>query len=133
MAPLIPIALAAGVIALLVSKSGGGDVRDAAIETTLGPLNTTKGRSGVTWDVGMVTAPAKPLSDGGSAVMQVIFKGAQSGAKDHMVIQYMQTGTGTPPLRVLVKKGPSTPGLIQSAIADFGVTGPAAEAAAKGQ
>lgn len=133
MGPLIPIALAAAAL-LLVAKSKSSSGLDTGIRPPIGPVNTIKGRSGLTWDVQMVEAPFKPLSDGGSATMQVILNEASNvGARRHMVIEYLQTGAGSPPNRVLVRKGPSVTGLIQSAIADFGVTGPAAEAAAKGQ
>ncbi len=131
--PLIPIALAAGALLLLFKGTATSGV-DTGIRTPVGPVNTVKGRSGLTWDVQMVEAPFKPLSEGGSSTMQVILNPASNvGARRHMVIEYLQTGAGTPPLRTLVRKGPSVGGLIQSAIADFGVTGPAAEAAAKGQ
>lgn len=133
MGPLIPLALAATAL-LVLAKSSTSSGLDTGIRPAVGPVNTVKGRSGLTWDVQMVEAPFKPLSDGGSATMQVILNPASNvGARRHMVIEYLQTGAGSPPLRTLVRKGPSVGGLIQSAIADFGVTGPAAEAAAKGQ
>ena len=75
MGPLIPLALAAGVlIALAKSKSSSG--LDTGIRPPIGPVHTIKGRSGLTWDVQMVEAPFKPLSDGGSATMQVILNEA---------------------------------------------------------
>lgn len=125
---LLILALAAGALALLAKSQSSG--LDTGIRPPIGPVNTIKGRSGMTWDVQMVEAPFKPLSEGGSATMQVISNAA--GARRHMVIEYLQTGVGTPPLRTLVRKGPSVIGLIQPAIADFNVKGPAAEAAAKG-
>jgi hypothetical protein len=136
MAPIIPIALAGVVLALLASKKS--DALDTGIRTPIGPVNAVKGRSGLTWETQMVEAPLKPLSEGGSATIQVILN--IPAARRHMVIEYLQTGVDkTTPgglvkaKRTLVRKGPSTPGLIQSAIADFGVTGPAAEAAAAGK
>jgi hypothetical protein len=133
MGPLIPLAVAAAVV-VAIAKHKPKSAVDTGIRPAIGPVNTLKGRSGLTWDVQMVEAPFKPLSDGGSATMQVILNEASNvGARRHMVIEYLQTGAGSPPKRTLVRKGPSTSGLIQAAIADFGVTGPAAEAAAKGQ
>lgn len=135
--PLVPLALGAGGLFLLTKMvkpkaSPGMDV-DAGIQTGVAAATHVTGRSGTQWDVQMVEAPTQPLSNGGSAVMQVILNDPKIPARRHMVINYMQTGAGTPPSRSLVRTGPSTPGLIQSAIADFGVTGPAAEAASQGK
>lgn len=137
MAPLIPLAVLAAGILFAASRSKSPDL-DTGIRSPIGPVSTVKGRSGLTWETQMVEAPFKPLSDGGSATIQAILN--IPGARRHMVIEYLQTGVDhTTPgglvkaVRTLVRKGPSTAGLIQSAIADFGVTGPAAEAAAAGK
>jgi hypothetical protein len=132
---LVP-AIAAGALILYLAtrKSTSRDV-DTGIRTGTGPINHVKGKSGTEWDVQMVEAPTKPLNDGGAAVMQVILNDPKIPARKHMVIEYLQVGSPTskpPQVRTLAAKGPSTLGLIQAAISDFGVTGAAAQAAANG-
>lgn len=130
MGVLLPIAAAIGLVLFLKGKGSSSEV-DTGIRQGIGGLSHVKGESGTEWDVQMTEAPTKPLAQGGSAVMQVILNDPKIPARRHKVIEYMQIGDKRPFNRTLVATGPSTAGLIQAAIRDFGVKGPAAEAALK--
>lgn len=119
MGPLLPLAaLAAGGYYLYTKhekKVASG------ITSPLGQATrTVKGRSGNTWDASIVQV------DGENKVVEIIYKSGSVPAQPHMVIRYVQQGSDDSK-RFLATTNPNTsPGLIQAAMADFGVTGPVA-------
>lgn len=119
MGPLLPLAaLAAGGFYLYKQhekKAASG------ISSPLGQATrTVKGRSGNTWDASIIQV------DGENKVTEVVYKSGSVPAAPHMVIRYVQQGADTDK-RFLAATNPNTsPGLIQAAMADFGVQGPVA-------
>lgn len=123
MAPLLFIALGAG--ALFLYERHKHQSASGITPGNIGSSSTVKGKSGETWTVNMLPA------DAGSELAEVIYKSGSVPAQPHMVIRYIQLGSDTSK-RYLAATGQTTPGLIQSAVADFGIdTGPTSKALAQ--
>lgn len=76
---------------------------------------TVQGKSGETWLSSIVTA-------GPPIITEITYQKGSVPAQPHMVIRYSQVGSDMS-TRKLVATNPNTsPGLIQAAMADFGVS-----------
>lgn len=117
MGPIILLAAAAAAGFVLYEHSKKAS-QSGISNNAIGAPRTVKGQSGETWSVALL-----PLNDPTHTLTEVIYQTGNVPAQPHMVIRYVQTGSDTTS-RKLAATGQTTPGLIQAAMADFGVTGP---------
>lgn len=121
--PIVPIALAGGALLLVLRAKKGNSAASGITSNAVGAPRTVTGKSGTTWDVSTLQGDAA----GAGLLLEVIYKKGSVPAQPHMVIRYVQQGTGDAAKRMLAATNPNTsPGLVQAAMADFGVTGPVA-------